>query len=55
MVVFFPVIYCVSCGKEEVEQIEIHVPQGVIVPKDMVYIPSGQFIMGHPDEGTTLR
>ena len=54
-VVFPLVIFCVSCGKEEVEQIEVRVPHGVTVPEDMIYIPSGNFIMGHPDKATTLR
>lgn len=43
----------IACGQNEVEQIEVTVPPGVVVPEDMVYIPEGEFIMGHPDEPTT--
>lgn len=52
-IIFFLIIFCASCGKEEVAQIEVQVPQGVSVPEDMVYIPSGEFIMGRPDEPDT--
>jgi formylglycine-generating enzyme required for sulfatase activity len=42
-----------ACGRNEVEQIEVIVPPGIVVPDDMIYIPAGEFIMGHPDEPTT--
>ena len=54
-IVFILIVSGISCGKEEVEQIEVHVPEGVTVPEDMVYIPSGEFIMGHPDEPKTRK
>ena len=54
-IVFILMVSGISCGKEEVEQIEVHVPEGVTVPEDMVYIPSGEFIMGHPDEPKTRK
>lgn len=54
--VFFCIIFfCSSCGKEEVEQIDVQIPQGVNVPENMIYIPSGEFIMGNADEATTFR
>ena len=52
-VAFILIIFSLSCGKEEVEQIEVSVPEGIIVPQNMVYIPSGEFIMGHRDEPKT--
>ena len=54
-VLLFLTIFCVSCGRDEVDQIEVLVPQGVKVPKNMVYIPSGDFIMGQRGEATTLQ
>ena len=54
-IIFILMVSGISCGKEEVEQIEVRVPQGVKVPEDMVYIPAGEFIMGHPDEPKTKR
>ncbi len=42
-----------ACGRNEVEQIKVVVPPGIVVPDDMIYIPAGEFIMGHPDEPTT--
>ena len=50
-----PIIFSLSCGIEEVEQIEVHVPEDMTVPDDMVYIPSGDFIMGHPDKPKTNK
>ena len=42
-----------ACDSYEVVQIEVDVPAGLKVPEDMVYIPSGEFIMGHADEPET--
>ncbi|UCD11889.1 MAG: SUMF1/EgtB/PvdO family nonheme iron enzyme [Nitrospinaceae bacterium] len=43
----------VSCESHTVEQIAVTVPPGVTVPDKMVYIPAGEFIMGHPDQPRT--
>ena len=39
-----------SCDPHEVKQIQVQIPKEVTVPEGMVYIPSGDFVMGHPDE-----
>ena len=44
-----------ACDSYEVVQIEVDVPAGLQVPQEMVYIPAGDFIMGHKEEpGTRL-
>ncbi len=44
-----------ACNSEEkVSQLEVVVPPGVTVPEGMVYIPAGDFIMGHRDDSRTL-
>jgi len=48
-------LFIFACGKDGVEQIKVNVPEGMTVPEDMIYIPSGDFIMGHPDEPETKR
>ena len=45
-IVFILAIFSFSCS-EEVEQIKVNVPQGIVVPENMVYIPSGEFVMGN--------
>ena len=42
-----------SCDSYEVKQIAVDVPSGVQVPEEMVYIPAGEFIMGHKEEPRT--
>jgi len=54
LVVFF-LIFFLACGKDGVEQIKVNTPEGITVPADMVYIPSGNFIMGHPDYPETKK
>lgn len=54
-VFFFLIIFCVSCDKAQVEQIDVVVPESVIVPENMIYIPAGEFIMGHSGEKKTRR
>ena len=42
-----------ACDSYEVAQIEVDVPAGLQVPEEMVYIPAGDFIMGHKEEPRT--
>ena len=42
-----------ACDSQQVEQIKVTPPAGVSVPEDMVYIPAGAFIMGHPEDALT--
>ena len=55
LLVVFLLIFFFACGKDGVEQIKVNIPEGIIVPADMVYIPSGNFIMGHPDYPETKK
>jgi formylglycine-generating enzyme required for sulfatase activity len=43
---FLLLIFLTSCDSHNVEQIAVKVPEGLVVPKEMVYIPAGEFIMG---------
>lgn len=43
---FVLLIFLSSCDSYSVKQIEVEVPEGVVVPEEMVYIPAGEFIMG---------
>ena len=45
----------ISCSDTDVEQIKVVVPKNVLVPKGMVYIPEGEFIMGHKDDQKTVK
>ncbi len=46
----------ISCQSEKIPELNLPAPPpGVIVPKEMVYIPEGEFIMGHPDHNKTMR
>ena len=42
-----------ACDSYEVKQIKVDIPDGVQVPQGMVYIPAGDFIMGHKEEPRT--
>ena len=55
LLVVFLLIFFFACGKDGVEQIKVNIPEGIIVPADMAYIPSGNFIMGHPDYPETKK
>jgi formylglycine-generating enzyme required for sulfatase activity len=44
-ILFF--LFLSACDSYSVKQIPVEVPAGVIVPAEMVYIPAGEFIMGH--------
>ena len=46
----------ISCQSEQIPELNLPTPpRGVVVPKEMVYIPEGEFIMGHPDHNKTVR
>ena len=55
LLVVFLLIFFFACGEDGVEQIKVNIPEGIIVPADMAYIPSGNFIMGHPDYPETKK
>lgn len=42
-----------SCSDNSVDQIPVTVPPGIQVPEDMVYIPKGEFVYGHPEDPKT--
>tara|TARA_B100000686_G_scaffold315871_1_gene363186 strand:- start:424 stop:1137 length:714 start_codon:yes stop_codon:yes gene_type:complete len=44
-----------ACSNAEVEQIYVEVPNNVIVPPEMAYIPEGEFVMGSPDAPRTAK
>lgn len=46
-------LFLFACDSYEVVQIEVKVPSGVQVPEEMIYIPAGDFIMGHEEEPRT--
>lgn len=46
----------ISCQSEKIPELNLPPPpQGVLVPEEMIYIPEGEFIMGHPDHDKTLK
>jgi formylglycine-generating enzyme required for sulfatase activity len=55
LLVVFSLIFFFACEKDKVEQIKVDIPEGVLVPGDMVFIPSGNFIMGHSDYPDTKK
>ncbi|MDH3256482.1 MAG: hypothetical protein OEM27_02595, partial [Nitrospinota bacterium] len=42
-----------SCSESGVEQISVQVPAHIKVPKEMVYIPAGEFKYGHAEDPKT--
>lgn len=46
-------LFLCACDSHEVVQIKVDVPSGIQVPEEMVYIPAGEFIMGHKEEPRT--
>jgi len=55
LLVVFLLVFFLACGKDGVDQIKVNIPEGITVPEDMVYIPVGDFIMGHPDDSETEK
>tara|TARA_B100000686_G_C16760864_1_gene958591 strand:+ start:646 stop:1371 length:726 start_codon:yes stop_codon:yes gene_type:complete len=51
---FIFLLWTLSCSDPVVEQIPVKIPDGLTIPPEMAYIPEGEFIMGDPDEPTTL-
>jgi formylglycine-generating enzyme required for sulfatase activity len=43
----------VSCSDSNVDQISVQVPAHVKIPKEMVYIPDGEFKFGHVEDPKT--
>ena len=50
----FTLLLLAACSRDDVEQIEVNIPDGVTVPEGMVYIPAGEFVMGHADDPKTV-
>jgi formylglycine-generating enzyme required for sulfatase activity len=42
-----------TCSENSVEQIPVQVPDGLMVPDGMVYIPEGEFTYGHAEDPKT--
>ena len=55
LLVVFSLLFIFTCSKDKVDQIKINVPEGTNVPEGMVYIPAGDFIMGHPNDPETEK
>ena len=55
LLVILLLIFIYACEKDRVEQIKVNIPEGIIIPDDMAYIPSGNFIMGHSDYPDTKK
>ena len=55
LLVFFSLLFIFTCSKDGVDQIKVNIPEGITVPEGMVYIPVGDFIMGHPDDSETKK
>jgi len=55
LLVFFSLLFIFTCSKDGVDQIKVNIPEGITVPEGMVYIPVGDFIMGHPDDSETEK
>lgn len=49
----FSLLMLFSCSESGVEQISVQVPAHVKVPKEMVYIPAGDFKYGHAEDPKT--
>ena len=47
------VCWLISCSDSNVDQIFVQVPPHVKVPKEMVYIPAGEFRYGHAEDSKT--
>ena len=50
---FFFFFFLLSCDSYEVVQIKVEIPAGIQIPEKMIYIPAGNFIMGHEEEPRT--
>jgi len=50
---FFFFFFLLSCDSYEVVQIKVEIPTGIQIPEKMIYIPAGDFIMGHEEEPRT--
>jgi hypothetical protein len=55
LLVVFSLLFIFTCSKDGVDQIKVNIPEGITVPEGMVYIPVGDFIMGHPDDSETEK
>ena len=55
LLVVFSLLFIFTCSKDGVDQIKVNIPEGITVPEGMVYIPVGDFIMGHPDDSETKK
>ena len=55
LLVFFSLLFIFTCSKDGVDQIKVNIPEGITVPEGMVYIPVGDFIMGHPGDSETEK
>ena len=51
--IFCFLLFLISCDSPGVKQIKVAVPADLQVPEGMVYIPAGEFIMGHKEEPRT--
>ncbi len=46
-------LFFCSCSDNSVEQISVKIPPNLKVPEEMVYIPEGEFVYGHPSDPKT--
>ncbi|MEE8269633.1 MAG: SUMF1/EgtB/PvdO family nonheme iron enzyme [Nitrospinaceae bacterium] len=53
LLLLFLIFWLSTCSENSVEQIPVQVPAHVKVPKEMVYIPEGEFTYGHAEDPKT--